>query len=58
MLADIARGHTDWADVFLLIAAVVAGVEFIVALLPNKFPGTIRLVPLALCLIAVAILLM
>lgn len=58
MLADIARGHTDWADVFLLIAAVVAGFEFLMALVPNKLPGTIRLVPLVLCLIALAILLM
>lgn len=47
MLAEIAQGHRDIADVLLLIGAVLFGVEAVLRR---------GLVPAGLCLVAIALL--
>lgn len=57
MLADIAHGHVDVADVLLLIAAIVFAVA---AVLPVLRRSTLEvvLIPAGLCLTALALLLL
>ena len=61
MLADIAHGHTSWADVLLLVAVVVFGLEFIGGLLTEHVPNVaarVRFFALGWALVALALLLL
>lgn len=60
LLADIASGNYDAADVFFLLAAIVFGVDAILTLAKVVIPAPIKaaLIPIGLCLVAIALLLL
>lgn len=56
MLADIASGHVDAADVLLLIAAIIFGVAALLPLRVRPIVLDAFLIPAGLCLVSVALL--
>jgi hypothetical protein len=54
MIADIATGHVDAADVLFLIAAILFGVAALLPLRVRPLVIDAMLIPAGLCLVAVA----
>jgi hypothetical protein len=54
MIAEIASGHVDAADVLFLIAAIVFGVAVLLRLLVRPLTIEAMLIPAGLCLVSVA----
>jgi len=60
MIADIASGNTDWADIFFLIAVILFVIGAVVAYRPmvNERPLWATVVALGLAFVALAWLLL
>jgi hypothetical protein len=58
VIADIASGHVDAADVLFLIAAIIFAVAALLPLRTRPVALEAMLVPAGLCLVAVAWLLL
>jgi hypothetical protein len=59
MIADIAHGHVDGADVLFLIAAIIFGIAAILPHTHHRTEGArldlgVSLIPAGLCLISIA----
>lgn len=56
MIADIAHGHVDGADILFLVAAIVFGIAAIAVYIRQAVPRdwVPALVPVGLCLLAIA----
>ena len=54
MLAVIASGHADMADLFMLLAVIVAGVAAVLAAVKGSVEGA--LLPAAVALVALGLL--
>ena len=58
LIADIAHGHVDAADVLFLIAAIVFVIDAVSPYVPTTATVKVRLVSVGLALVAVAWLLL